>query len=131
MSDVLRTLVEARALLSKPGAWCQVTLARDASGNQVDPDAPSAVSWCMFGAMERVAPTGSAYLDAGGAICARLGMRARDAAVLFNDAKDTTVADVLALLDTEIAALSGQCPVSNTETIVEASDTRELELEAV
>ncbi len=43
--------MKAWELLSKPGAWCQGTCARNASGDICGANNPDAVAWCLFGSI--------------------------------------------------------------------------------
>jgi len=43
-----------RELLSSPESWTQGTFARDQDGKSVYPDDPSAMSWCLLGAISYV-----------------------------------------------------------------------------
>lgn len=41
-------------LLSDSSKWCQHAAALDASGAATDPSYPSAVQWCLVGAVEKI-----------------------------------------------------------------------------
>lgn len=51
MRDIATVLETAQNLLSRPGAWTQGALARDAQGVEVGTHAPEACCWCATGAV--------------------------------------------------------------------------------
>ena len=50
----LEMLKRARALVEKPGTWCQRANARDKDGYPVDIESEAATMFCVFGAFNRV-----------------------------------------------------------------------------
>ena len=54
-TTVLELLVAARELIGVRERWCFGAMARTKRGYPVSPRAPSAVSWCAMGALERCA----------------------------------------------------------------------------
>lgn len=81
------------ALLADPDAWTQRADARDASGMSIAFDSPTAVCWCLYGAMHRCVPR-DAWQEVGDALRAAAGPVALSQ---FND--QATHADVLALIE--------------------------------
>lgn len=57
--NVREALIAARALIDRPEAWFvgRGMSARDANGEKCEPDSPTAVSWCGYGAVFAVLPT--------------------------------------------------------------------------
>lgn len=53
---VAEILLKAADLIEPPEKWTTGVLARDAFGNAVDSDDPSACSWCAVGAIYAVSP---------------------------------------------------------------------------
>lgn len=52
MTESIADILERAAdRLSKPDAWTQGALARDANGEKVEPESPAAVCWCLSGAL--------------------------------------------------------------------------------
>lgn len=51
LQQVLKTLVDARALLSKRGAWTKYLMAKNKDGRGVPPDSKKAISFCAMGAV--------------------------------------------------------------------------------
>jgi hypothetical protein len=56
---ITENLVKVRELLSDKSRWTQRTFARDSNGWSTDVDSGNAVSWCLVGAMEKVAGRGN------------------------------------------------------------------------
>lgn len=106
MNTVKETLIAARKLIEKPENWTKGAHARDSEGVDVWPDDSSSVCFCASGAV-RLASSGSALeLFIGQKMLEEclppsLGY---DQIPSFNDAPETTHADVLALFDRAIAA---------------------------
>lgn len=100
--STLDVLVRARALVER--GWCTGVEARDEHGNQCDEsDSPSAVSWCMIGAVYR----GARKED--DIALARKAARCLTATVgglldQWNDAPGRTQSEVLAAFDRAIEA---------------------------
>lgn len=44
----------AADLISRRGAWCQIDYAQDRYGRAVSADDPNAVSWCAYGAVQKI-----------------------------------------------------------------------------
>lgn len=95
-------LQAARDKLAVPGVWTQRALARDLSGNRVNPRKPEACQWCAYGALMVSTPLGISdgpAIDALNAACnTALGF------VDFNDKLCESVEPVLAMFDRAIAA---------------------------
>jgi hypothetical protein len=97
--ETTELLIRARGLIER--GWCREEFARDAVGNFVDPTGPTAIAWCMNGA-----------LIAAGVVLPlkkhpafrRLKSAIGTAPVsVFNDAQET-VEPILAAFDRAIAA---------------------------
>ena len=52
-ADAAKVLRDVADTLSAPHSWTQGCDARDARGNPVGPAAPTAVRWCLMGALNR------------------------------------------------------------------------------
>ena len=50
---VIENRVMERAAELTASGWCAGALARDADGNNVDPNSPKAVAWCAEGALKK------------------------------------------------------------------------------
>jgi hypothetical protein len=100
MVEVVEVLRAARAKIEKPECWIRYELARDYSGNWVGVCSPEARCFCIIGAL---ASTSSDYEAARLALLDVLPS-GFCGAVDFNDAQETTHADVLALFDRAIAS---------------------------
>lgn len=102
-----RTTVEilkaARARIADPQNWCQGWFAHDERGQSLDYNDPEACSWCAVGALRREGERWNrgAYK----ALWAQLPA-GYDHVSDYNDDYGVTHADVLALYDRAIAALS-------------------------
>ena len=91
-----------RALLEAPERWTQGAFARTRKGQPCESDDSDAVCWCIRGALTKSAggrdsPARNDLLDVVERCVPCLSL------AVWNDAKSTTHADVLALLDTVIA----------------------------
>jgi hypothetical protein len=100
----LETLKAARQLISDPAKWTQGDFARDADGNEVNPNNDLATCYCSFGAIQFVNKestwiTASRHLD--GLCLSKFGISLD----VFNDTH--THVEVLALFDAAIAELEG------------------------
>ena len=102
MSDTVEILRKAKQLVQ--AGWCKGYAARDANDSPVDCYGPQAVSFCMYGAIERVRDLGPFWDEDGeyaeGYLEQAVGCDIAD----FNDADDTGKPDVLAAFDRAIAA---------------------------
>lgn len=110
--ETIETLVAARHLISTPERWTQRYVARDVRDEFASPESAEACKFCAFGAITRVFgyACGSPAADALNAAAVRRGFQADehnelDPVEVFNDAEETTHADVLALFDEAIEAL--------------------------
>ena len=52
-AEAAQALRAAADLLATPHSWTQGCAARDARGNPVGPAAPTAVRWCLLGALDK------------------------------------------------------------------------------
>lgn len=98
----IEILKKARELLSDPARWCQNVSARSLEGKAVGYAAPTAFSFCMFGAIWNSAPRLSLIPDE--KVAAVFGLAADDL-VEWNDAPERTHAEVLQRFDEAIARL--------------------------
>jgi hypothetical protein len=57
MTDAAKVLNDAADLIEPEGRWTKRCLARDDDGIPVWPEDPAACSWCVEGAISRVAPS--------------------------------------------------------------------------
>lgn len=103
----LAGLKAMRELLSDPARWTKGTEARNAKGRPVRPWWKSATCWCLLGA-----PHAGARRCYRNAVQEEMALRSalggKKAISGFNDDPTTTHADILALLDREIAAAGGE-----------------------
>ena len=96
--------------------WTQGCFAKDALGEQVNPEAPTATCWCAVGAVRasmgpayRIAMIdGRAHAELYEAIASVGAIDSGDAIVEFNDKQGRTQAEVLALFDRAIAAVEAR-----------------------
>jgi hypothetical protein len=103
-----RPIPELRAAVAAVLAqgWTQGALARDAVGQEVEPDSPDAVCWCLIGAMQRGAgPTYPNYAALRDTLRQDLGIRREFEALgeevtltRWNDTPGRTQAEVVALV---------------------------------
>jgi hypothetical protein len=112
MTTAHQVLKAARALIADPKHWTQGELARDADGNPEDEYQPEAVCFCSVGALMRAARVvGDDLNEARFGAFTQVGNITLDlrglTIVEFNDAEDTTHADVLAVFDKAIEATKG------------------------
>ena len=113
MATTIEVLKAARELIADESRWTQDVLARDASGNEVEPDHQSAVCWCVEGAVERAVVIGGEEAARGDRIYHAV-MALRDGVpgigmltvAGFNDTSEHS--DVLDLFDRTIARLEAQ-----------------------
>lgn len=106
MTEVLETLKAMRRLLTPEGSWCQGYYCRDSDGNEIyPPHAKAAVSWCLLGACRRVTME-DADLETAVTFVLMDGLPPSMGVPTFNDCEARSQADILALLDERIAALS-------------------------
>jgi hypothetical protein len=99
----LEALKRIRKLVADPKGWRQGTYAKDAKGNTVDPNSPSATCWCLVGAARRVlANTPPSARPSLGPVLLGMGSTMQDV-VRFNDKRSHT--EVVALLDDAITRL--------------------------
>lgn len=111
MSDMTvdQPLKELRDLLDHPNGWCKSNFAKNSDGESVDPQHPTACKWCLMGGVTHVAGHNellyscvmSHLYDALRAIGTNVSM------MTFNDAPETTHADVIAVIDKAIENLEG------------------------
>lgn len=104
MSQLKTDLQQVRDLLADPKRWTQGSYARDADGNPLSYRHPDAVCLCLDGAVIEIAgdTEGARYTEMQAHLEAQ---NDGNNYANFNDAEDTTHADVLAFLDKAIAAL--------------------------
>ena len=106
----LLMLKQARSLIER--GWTKGTLARDKDGIPIHPQAAGACSWCMSGALHRVAAServnGPHFDQAWQALDDTLGMVKGDWATFtsWNASLDRTQAEVLPAFDRAIASLT-------------------------
>ena len=101
-------LIAARALIARPENWTKHTAARDSHGQVVYSDNPRAVCWCTIGALAKTAK-GRDPLAANDLIFLQIRENPdieEDSIDGYNDAPETTHANILALFDKAIAAAS-------------------------
>lgn len=115
MLTTLDLLKSARATLDDPSRWTKFVLARNAFGNETEPEDPDARRWCLIGSLYHAAPgqedavCEAAYwlsetiADLSGKDPNILG-HGQEPVANLNDAPETTHEHVLVVLDRAIAA---------------------------
>lgn len=93
--SVSEILNAAADLLEQPGAWTQGTLARNETGAKVENESPAACSFCVLGAIYKVAPDNRAARRAIDAFEVNIGCLG---ATVWNDVEGRTQAEVVAAL---------------------------------
>lgn len=104
MTTTIEILVAARALLADPARWTKGESARDLRGKEVPPNYPSAVCWCMTGALNKVVRSPCMWFKSEAVLSAAELLETTVASEItsFNDNPATTHADVLRALDAAI-----------------------------
>lgn len=106
--DLLRRV---RERLSVPERWTKGVFARNHKGEPVPPDSPHAVCWCVNGAVQSLSIDFQLRDDVFRALLGIKSIERRTHVLLvndaqvFNDARETTHAILLARLDAAIARL--------------------------
>jgi len=54
ISDTTKNLIAARKLIEKPENWCQWSLAKNIKGEPVKINDPTAFSFCIIGALDKI-----------------------------------------------------------------------------
>lgn len=104
-TSVAETLRAARAVIEDRERWTQWAIARDSDHRAVDPQAPSAVRWCMLGAIRRVdGPFEDSAIETLGSV-----IRDRDIEA-FNDREERRHSAVLDAFSRAIAKAEGREP---------------------
>lgn len=80
-------------LLANPENWTKGSFSRNAQGNYVAPRSNHATCWCLMGALMRCGVT-----ELNSAVIQKLNGKFEGNLARFNDAPDTTHADILTLL---------------------------------
>ena len=101
-------LTKARELIEKPEIWTKGEYARDESGNSCRPTGPFARCFCALGAVKAAGNYKGDNNPAAEKLTESLERDRFRWVCLFNDSKDTTHADVLALFDKAIATAKNQ-----------------------
>ena len=100
-------LIAARDLIAEPEHWIKGAMAKRTRGSRVrlDSDHPDATCFCLLGAVVCAAGVGKLILeDAEDTLRVWLPANYNGQISDFNDARSTTHADVLAVLDCAIEA---------------------------
>lgn len=100
MSAVADKLREARKFIER--GWTKNYQARDANGYDVDPNDPSAVCWCLYGALNAVGAMTPEVL------CPLQKATNERLLANWNDASERTQAEVLAAFDKAIELAEAQ-----------------------
>jgi hypothetical protein len=104
--DIADVLIDARALLARPGGWCQGVYAKDKDGMMTHSFSLSAQSLCLDAAIHRSSGETGLYQKSTDFVENLIGRGAT--CVAFNDASGRRKHDVLALLDRAIAKARGK-----------------------
>lgn len=100
-------LVAARAKIDSPDKWTKGNFAADEFGNRAHVDSPSATCWCLDGSLVHAARVHLGSLGEARDVVEMALSDDDDTALSiweFNDGKDTTHAEVMAVLDAAIEA---------------------------
>lgn len=98
-------LVKVRdEILTDESRWTKDKISRDAAGNAVFAKDPTAICWCLIGAVDRADGIGS---GAGRFIREALPATFSEDMVAFNNAPATTFSDIRDLLDRAIEIAKG------------------------
>lgn len=114
MSAVLSVLRLAREMIASPERWTKGALARDRDGYPIsihDSLSDGACQWCAIGAIQQACVDMQMEIDVEIKARGELQTSIPDGMVhidVFNDAPNTTHADILALLDETIERLEGE-----------------------
>ena len=105
---VKQLLEQTRAKIEDPAHWVKGDYAKNAEGSVVTPYDSDACCWCLDGALRAVAIPQPRYPLVATDLLLRQASQARGFAshLCFNDAPQTTHADVLQLLDDAILVAS-------------------------
>ena len=111
MSATLETLRRARWLIEEPDRWTKGEAARDGAGRAVPHDSPSAVCWCVDGALAlagaSVDPMNPAcYVAAISHLRDVVGTNVAG----WNDHRELTHAQMLSAIDRAIGELEAVAP---------------------
>lgn len=101
--ETLRILTEARALIARPGGWCQHASALNARGEECDPRGANGEQFCFVGAIEHAAEDANYY---GVIHAAEVAVRETESGwsvTAYNDAFCRTQEEVVAVYDRALA----------------------------
>jgi hypothetical protein len=101
-AEIIAALRAARAHIADPAKWTQGAMAHDVHGTRCEPNSRAAVKWDAFGAFFAVRPNTAATHAAQDALLAAVPPGYHLISD-YNDAAETTHADILALFDSAIA----------------------------
>lgn len=104
-------LLRMRRLLADSSSWTKRASARDSRGREVQPSDPSAVKFCLFGAIAKVTSdncTSVTLVALDKELDKTAVQRGKDNDVTFNDAESTTHKDVLDLIESTRSRLRRQ-----------------------
>lgn len=107
--QALALLDAVRDVLSNPDRWCKEAAGKDADGDCVDPRDDTALRWCVLGALRKVHRAPLCDDVSKRALAALRGVidvaDGANGIARWNDAEDTTHAELLRVLDASIARL--------------------------
>ena len=114
--NTVELLQQARDLIASPEAWTQGTYARNASGKRTPLAGPDAVCWCVSGALRRIIeraetdpipdPLRDLWYETIPVVNRIANLDMYSTLPIWNDKKGRTHAEVIALLDAAIEAVS-------------------------
>ena len=88
--------MKIKELLSDPSKWTQGKIARDSSMNEIHPNDPQAVCWCLIGAVRKCYPGHYDYEN----LCKRIVEQTKEEFLFnWNDSPTTTFSDVKSLVE--------------------------------
>lgn len=97
-------LKKSRRLISAPQNWTKGVYARDANGKEASATSPSAKSFCIIGAINKVVERGTVNAAAHNALINAMP-GTYPTITQFNDAEETTHADIIAVIDAAIESI--------------------------
>ena len=108
MTTLLEALESVKETLRTPGAWTREEYAIDGAGCVVEPDDPTATSFCLLGAIVRAEPCEEDWGGVTTAIQSAINdlFTEYSSIATFNDAGEIEHSDVIKVLDQAIDAAS-------------------------
>ena len=108
MTKLLESLKSVRETLHTPDCWTREEYATDSRGRAVEPDDPTATSFCMMGAVASAGTDKEGWGEVTTAIQSAIDdlYEGYSTIAIFNDASEIGHSDVIKVLDWAIDAAS-------------------------